>query len=73
MSEIDAMYVHIPFCKNICSYCDFAKIFYSFSYENKYLEKEPIDMELLDKYIKENLAEKGIRLKRKYYGITARK
>ena len=41
--------------------------------ENKYLEKEPIDIELLDKYIKENIAEKGIKLKRKYYGITARK
>ena len=41
--------------------------------ENKYLEKEPIDMELLDKYIKENITKKGIRLKRKYYGITARK
>ena len=37
MSKVEAMYVHIPFCKNICSYCDFAKVFYSFSYEDKYL------------------------------------
>lgn len=37
MSKAQSMYVHIPFCKNICSYCDFAKVFYSFSYEDKYL------------------------------------
>ena len=37
MSEVKAMYVHIPFCKSICSYCDFTKVFYSFLYEEKYL------------------------------------
>ena len=36
MSKVDAMYVHIPFCKNICSYCDFTKVYYSFFYEEKY-------------------------------------
>ncbi len=38
MSRVDAMYVHIPFCKSICSYCDFTKVFYSFLYEEKYLD-----------------------------------
>jgi len=38
MKEVEAMYVHIPFCKSICSYCDFTKVFYSFLYENKYLD-----------------------------------
>lgn len=38
MSEVEAMYVHIPFCKHICSYCDFTKVFYSFLYEDKYLD-----------------------------------
>lgn len=38
MSKVDAMYVHIPFCKSICSYCDFTKVFYSFLYEDKYLK-----------------------------------
>ena len=37
MSEVKAMYVHIPFCKSICSYCDFTKVFYSFLYDEKYL------------------------------------
>lgn len=36
--KVEAMYVHIPFCKSICSYCDFTKIIYSFSYEEKYLD-----------------------------------
>lgn len=31
-------YIHIPFCKNICSYCDFCKLFYHTGYASKYLE-----------------------------------
>ena len=37
MEKVKSMYVHIPFCKSICSYCDFTKVFYSFLYEEKYL------------------------------------
>lgn len=41
--NIKAMYVHIPFCSSICSYCDFCKQFYDGNLVNKYLfslEKE---------------------------------
>ena len=36
-------YIHIPFCNNICSYCDFCKLFYNEKFISKYLihlEKE---------------------------------
>ena len=36
-------------------------------------EREPIKKETFEKYIKENMTEKGIKLIRRYYGITARK
>jgi len=36
-------------------------------------EKLPIDMELFEKYVSENMTEKGIKLIRRYYGIIARK
>ncbi|MEG2458099.1 MAG: radical SAM family heme chaperone HemW [Bacilli bacterium] len=31
------VYIHIPFCKSICSYCDFCKFIYNSSWVNKYL------------------------------------
>ncbi|MEG1899966.1 MAG: radical SAM family heme chaperone HemW [Bacilli bacterium] len=34
---VDAVYIHIPFCQNICSYCDFPKIFYDENIVDKYL------------------------------------
>lgn len=33
-----SVYIHIPFCSNICSYCDFPKLFYNGDLSNKYLE-----------------------------------
>lgn len=32
-------YIHIPFCKKICSYCDFCKVFYDKRFVLKYLDK----------------------------------
>lgn len=39
------VYIHIPFCKTICSYCDFCKMFYDQKWSRKYLIKlkEEID------------------------------
>ena len=34
---IKSCYIHIPFCDNICSYCDFCKIYYKENLVDKYL------------------------------------
>ena len=42
---INNCYIHIPFCKNICSYCDFCKLFYNEKLVDQYLEQ--LEKELL--------------------------
>ena len=53
------IYIHIPFCKRICHYCDFCKILYNQKYVSIYLDN-------LEKEIKERY--KGERIKTIYIG-----
>lgn len=42
------IYIHVPFCNKICSYCDFPKVLYNKKYINKYLEC--LKEEILSRY-----------------------
>ncbi len=45
MEKIKAVYIHIPFCNSICSYCDFCKVVYNDDWIRPYLKRleEEID------------------------------
>ncbi len=36
---IESVYIHIPFCSDICTYCDFCKYYYNEELVDKYLEE----------------------------------
>ena len=42
------IYIHIPFCDCICSYCDFCKILYNNKYINNYLDN--LEKEIINRY-----------------------
>lgn len=46
-------YIHIPFCNNICSYCDFCKVFYNKKWINDYLNA--LELEIKTNYKGETL------------------
>ena len=43
---VKSVYIHIPFCNNICSYCDFCKMYYNSSLVMKYLKELKQEIEL---------------------------
>lgn len=53
MKKVRSCYVHIPFCSNICSYCDFCKFYYQETLVDKYLDS--LLKEIKEKYNKEPL------------------
>jgi len=50
---MESVYIHIPFCKNICTYCDFCKMLYNGSFVTKYLNA--LINEIQDKYMGEEI------------------
>lgn len=53
MKESKGVYIHIPFCKTICSYCDFCKVFYHEKWVYEYLES--LKEEIEDNYNNEEI------------------
>ena len=51
--ESKSVYIHIPFCQNICSYCDFCKFFYNEKWVDDYLEA--LNNEIKDNYCHEKI------------------
>ena len=39
MTEPSSLYVHIPFCRHICAYCDFCKVYYYEPWVDAYLDR----------------------------------
>ncbi len=48
-----AVYIHIPFCKSICSYCDFCKMFYEPKWAHDYLIA--LKEEIQDRYLEDEV------------------
>lgn len=48
-----SIYIHIPFCRNICTYCDFCKLYKRDEWVDKYLDK--LEKEIKDNYNKEKV------------------
>ena len=39
-----SVYLHVPFCKSICTYCDFCKVLYNKEWAVNYLKVLKLDM-----------------------------
>ena len=50
---IESVYIHIPFCHKICSYCDFAKLYYKKEWVDNYLNA--LEKEINQKYKNEKI------------------
>ncbi len=46
--DVMSIYIHIPFCTSICTYCDFCKIIYNEKYISNYLDM--LEKEIRERY-----------------------
>ena len=53
MKKIKSVYIHIPFCNSICSYCDFCKVVYNHDWVIPYIEK--LSQEIDNGYLGEEI------------------
>ncbi|MBE6154148.1 MAG: radical SAM family heme chaperone HemW [Firmicutes bacterium] len=53
MQKIKSVYIHIPFCNSICSYCDFCKVVYNHDWVMPYIKK--LSQEIENCYLGEEI------------------
>ncbi len=53
MQESKSVYIHIPFCKSICTYCDFCKVLYNQKWVVDYLKM--LKKEIEERYMGEDI------------------
>ena len=53
MEKIKSVYIHIPFCNSICSYCDFCKVVYNKDWVEPYLKR--LEEEIDNSYMGEEI------------------
>ena len=51
-NKVKSVYIHIPFCNKICSYCDFCKVYYKTNLIDGYLDSLSKE---IDEYYKEEI------------------
>ena len=51
-NDMRAVYIHIPFCRNICSYCDFCKFLHKEEWARLYLDSLSKEV---DKYYEQDM------------------
>ena len=51
-NDMRAVYIHIPFCKSICSYCDFCKFYHYEEWARLYLNSLSKEV---DKYYEQDM------------------
>ncbi len=51
--DVTSVYIHIPFCKKICTYCDFCHLIYNEEFVLNYLIA--LEKEIIEKYQKEKI------------------
>lgn len=54
MKKIKSVYIHIPFCNSICSYCDFCKVMYNKDWVVPYLKR--LEEEIDNSYMGEEIS-----------------
>ena len=44
-NQVKALYIHVPFCQQLCGYCDYAKLLYNAKYADDFLRTLAMELE----------------------------